>query len=63
MENAGCFRMRRMLPVVMSFFWQIPGRKTCRNLAMLLTLLLAAVVQAANTWYVDANLGKGAGSG
>jgi len=52
-----------MLPVAMSFSWLVPERKTRRSLAMLLTLLLAAAAQAANTWYVDASSGKGAASG
>ncbi|OQC14691.1 MAG: hypothetical protein BWX73_01691 [Lentisphaerae bacterium ADurb.Bin082] len=63
MESARCFRMRGMLPVAMSFSWLVPERKTRRSLAMLLTLLLAAAAQAANTWYVDASSGKGAASG
>ncbi len=63
MENARCFRMRRMLPVVMAFSWLVPERKVCRSLAMFLALLLAAAVQAANTWHVDAKQGKDTGSG
>ncbi|NMA45523.1 MAG: hypothetical protein GX945_03070 [Lentisphaerae bacterium] len=46
--------MGRMRPVVMGFSWLHPGRKTRRSLLMILTLLLVAAVQAANTWHVDA---------
>ena len=53
MENTKCFRMRRMLPVVMSFSWLVPDHKTYRNLAMILALLLVATVQAATTRHVD----------
>ncbi|HOG51558.1 MAG TPA: hypothetical protein PKY10_13290, partial [Lentisphaeria bacterium] len=63
MAKARCFRMQRMFSAAVSFSWLIPDRKTCRNLAMLLTLLLAAAVHAANTWHVDAKLGKDTGSG
>ena len=52
-----------MLPVVMAFSWLVPERKVRRSLAMFLALLLAAAVQAANTWHVDAKLGKDTGSG
>jgi hypothetical protein len=63
MKNARCCQMRQMPVVTLNFSWLIPDRKARKNLTMLLTLLLAAAVQAANIWYVDANLGKDGGSG
>lgn len=54
MKNARSFQMGRRRPMVMGFSWLFPGRETRRNLTMILALLLAAAVQAANTWHVDA---------
>ncbi len=63
MENKWCFRLRRPLSVVMSFSWLIPKQQARKKLAMILMLFLAATIQAANTWHVDASRPDDIGDG